>query len=110
MGREGPRVRERYTRQLRAAEGLFVPTLKGGWQWICSREGFGLGNAHPLSTKACRSLTATSLFFQVHVLSPLCQLRRHFRPTTPHEGGDTFTVQRNHTEKKNIMLTVKVQS
>lgn len=65
-GREGPRVREHYTRQLIAAAGFFVSTLKGGWQWICSRKGFGLGNAHPLSTKACGSAIATSLFFKLH--------------------------------------------
>lgn len=43
VGREGPRVREHNTRQPIAAVILFVSTLKGGWQWICSRKGYSLG-------------------------------------------------------------------
>lgn len=67
MGREGLRVREHNTRQLIAPVVFFCfvffySTLKGGWQWICSRKGFGSGNAHPLSTKACVSFTAASFF------------------------------------------------
>lgn len=70
---------------------FFYSTLKGGWQWICSRKGFGSGDAHPLSTKACVSFTAAS-FFYVQVLCPLLHsseqqlLHLDFLPTTQHEG------------------------
>lgn len=65
VGREGPRVREHNTRQLIAAVIFFVSTLKGGLALDLFKKGFGLGNAHPLSTKACVSVLATSLFRQI---------------------------------------------
>lgn len=44
VGREGLRVREHNTRKLIAAV-IFSPHFEGGWQWICSRKGFGLGES-----------------------------------------------------------------
>ncbi len=58
-------MRERNTRQLIAAVIFYVSMLKGGLAVDLFEKGFGLGNAHPLSTKACVSVLATSLFRQI---------------------------------------------